>query len=611
MKTTKNIIANKYALVSIILLCTLGITSCLKDNFLNEQENPSEQNQLIIQVSGISAEEDKTIKSKLGSGASKIETGANSIDLVESEGFDAVIAIDNNNPSTEESFTNRSGLKASIKQKAAYLPLENNITYRIYLYKNNGGAYTFHSTKQFTQGTNSSMSVPNGSYKWVALSYNNNDSIPEAGASNDLTLPENKDVLYATSGSNDIIVNNNTPAVSIIFNRLYARIAIEFNTIGMFAPINSATISVSGQNSKGATLNLLSGTLNVAPTGVTPQITEVDFNNINGDASRKVAYFYTADETPQNLSITVTNLKIQLDNDTERNFGSTTLNQTKSITPQRGKNHRFLVGITESALTYEGVKWSRSNLYYKPNDATPYRFYHTNPQTNDPNSYFSFGAHRPRVLASANAAVDACSLVYPAGLWKIPSAADISTVTSQGLGGLLGDLSLGNVAGIDVLVGLQDALARPVEGSTVGNKYSEFTPSSGYNPAYGAATSPVNQLRFNYNGYMNTLGVLSNLITLELWNTYGSYNAFWTNENLIASPIINAGVKYHLGHTAEIPLVGERYKAYRTTSLISIGLLNSISVINSPLMNIRCVRDDTWASKSENPNYNPMPVYPQ
>lgn len=87
--------------------------------------------------------------------------------------------------------------------------------------------------------------------------------------------------------------------------------------------------------------------------------------------------------------------------------------------------------------------------------------------------------------------------------------------------------------------------------------------------------------------------------------TYGSYNAFWTSENLIGTPLINLGVKYHLGHTT-----GGNYKAYRTTSILSAGLLGAVSVINSPLMNIRCVRDATWATKSAAANYEPMPVYP-
>jgi hypothetical protein len=467
---------------------------------------------------------------------------------------------------------------------------------------------------QFTPGSEAPIQVPNGSYKWVALSYNNTDAIPDGDASNNLVLPQNKDVLYATSGATDITINSNTAPLNITFNRLYARIAIEVNTLGMFAPINSATIAVTGQSAKAATINLATGALTVAATGGTPALTEVNFTNLDGNAARKIAYYYTADETAQNLSVSVTNLKIQLDNSTERSFGTTALTQNKAITPVRGKNHRFLVGITESALTFGSgsglAQWSRSNLYYKPGDATPYRFYHTNPQTNDPNSYFSFGAHLPRVLASANAAVDACALVYPAGLWKTPTSAQLENVTSRGLGQVLGDLSLSNVAGIDLLVGVQDALAAAVINSTPAATYSEFTPTTGYNAAYGAATSSVNRLRFNYNGYMNTLGVINNLITLQLGNTYGKYNAFWTSENLIGTPLINLGVKYHLGHTID-PLIGsDTYKAYRTTSLLSAGLLGAVSVINSPLMNIRCVRDATWATKSAAANYEPMPVYP-
>ncbi len=608
MKTTNRISASKCILAAIIVLCSLVIISCNKDKSQNGQDIPSGQNQLIIHVGGVGDQENINLKLKRSS-TSSINPSTNSIELVQSNGFDAIIAVDNNNPSTEQPLISASGLKASRQIKAASTPLEPNTTFRMYFYKKNGGLYSFDKSMQFSTGTNSTIQLSNGSYKWVALSYNNTDAIPEADASNNLLLPENKDVLYATSGTTDININNNPIPlnISIVFNRLYARIAIEINTLGMFAPINSASIGITGPNAKAATVNLLSGALTLAESGGSPALSEVDFTILNGDASRKVAYYYTADPTPQNLTINVTNLKIQLDNNTERTFGTTVLTQSRSITPERGKTNRFLVGITESALTYEGVKWSRSNLYYKPADPTPYRFYHTNPQTDDPNSFFSFGAHKPRVLASANAAVDACALVYPAGLWKIPTADQLENITSKGISEILGDLGLSNIAGIDVLVAAQDALAAPVVGSTATDDYAEFTPTTGNNSAYGLATSSVNRLRFNYNGYMNTLGVIENLITLNLGDTYGNYNAFWTNDNLIGSPLINLGVKYHLGHTTPI---SNRYKAYRTTSLLSAGLLGAVSVINSPLMNIRCVRDDSWATKSVLPTYNPMPVYP-
>ncbi len=605
MKTTNNNLASKFALAAFLALGTLAVTSCNKDKNQNGQEVPSDQSQLVVRIAGISDGESTVKKASTSTGKSS----SNSIELVQSNGFDAIVAVDNNVPSNDASAFSQAALRASSGLKAA-TPLGSTTTYRLYLYKNNGGTYTFTKSVQFTPGSEAPIQVPNGSYKWVALSYNNTDPIPDGDASNNLVLPQNKDVLYATSGATDIIINSNTAPLNITFNRLYARIAIEVNTLGMFAPINSASIAVTGQSAKAATINLATGALTVAASGGTPALTEVNFTDLDGNAARKIAYYYTADETAQNLSVSVTNLKIQLDNNTERSFGATALTQNKAITPVRGKNHRFLVGITESALTFGSgtglAQWSRSNLYYKPGDATPYRFYHTNPQTNDPNSFFSFGAHLPRVLASANAAVDACALVYPAGLWKTPSAAQLANVTSPAsLGGLLGDLSLTNVAGIDALVIVQDALAARVPNSTATATYSEFTPTAGNNSAYGAATSSVNRLRFNYNGYMNTLGVINNLITLNLGNTYGSYNAFWTSENLIGSPIINLGVKYQLGHTT----VGN-YKAYRTTSILSAGLLGAVSVINSPLMNIRCVRDATWAAKSALASYEPMPVYP-
>lgn len=280
----------------------------------------------MVNVNGISDEESNNLKSKKSSTSINHEH-KNLIKLVQTDGFDAVIAVDNNTiPSENSSFfkANSKGLKA------ASTPLSSTTTYRLYLYKNEGGIYTFTKSMQFTSGSPASIKIPNGSYKWVALSYNNTDNIPDANASNDLVLPENKDVIYATSGITDIVINSNTIPLNITFKRLYARIAIEINTLGMFAPINSATITVTGQSTKAATLNLLSSALTLAASGGTPSLTQVNFTDLDNNPSRKIAYYYTADQTPQNLTVYLTNLKIQLDDDTERDFGSTELNQNNN-----------------------------------------------------------------------------------------------------------------------------------------------------------------------------------------------------------------------------------------------------------------------------------------
>ena len=599
MKTFPNKLASKFALAAFLALGTLAVTSCNKDNQAG-QEVPEGNSQLIVRIAGIS--DGENINSKGTKGSTSNNSGTQSVELVQSSGFDAIVALDNKVPSIETPTIAQAGLKASNGSKAVSAPLAATTTYRLYLYKNNGGTYTFAKSMQFTPGTEAPIQIPNGSYKWVALSYNNTDAIPDADVTNNLVLPENKDVLYATSGATDIVINANTAPLSITFNRLYSRIAIEVNTLGMFAPINSATIAVTGQSARAATLDLTTGALTLAPSAGVPALTEANFTDIDGNASRKVAYYYTADLTAQNLSVTVGNLSIKLDNATDRVF-TTPQTFTQLITPERGKNHRFLVGIAESAITYGGVKWARSNLYYRTGGTlttTPYRFYHTNPFSPAVSeSFFSFKGHLPGVLANAVEAnqKDPCALVYPAGLWKTPINTEIGTLTSQQgvISGLLGAL-LGNPA---------------TPNSTFGPNYIEYSNSAGSATGPYATTPAANILRFNYNGLNNTVNLLSGTINVTLGQV-GSTAAFWGRDNVLDGGLLallgtSVGAWSYIGRTQD-PVIGNpRSVASKGAGALNIDLLN-LGLVGSGFQNVRCVRNANFTAISAAQGYNPMPT---
>lgn len=602
MKTMNNNLASKFALAAFLALGTLAVTSCNKDNNQTGQEIPDGQSQIVVRIAGISDGENINTKGVKGS-TSNSSSSEHSVQLVQSNGFDAVVALDNNVPALETSPTAQTGLRASNGLKAASTPLTSNTTYRLFLYKNNGGTYTFTKSMQLTTGAEAPIQVPNGSYKWVALSYNNTDAIPDGDVSNNIALPENKDVLYASSGTTDIVINSNTSPLNITFNRLYSRIAIEVNTLGMFAPINSASITVSGQSARAATVNLTTGALTLAPSAGTPALTEANFANIDGNASRKVAYFYTADPADQNISVSVTNLKIQLDNSTERNFGPTQLLQTKLITPERGKNHRFLVGLTESAITNGAVKWARSNLYYRTGGTlgtTPYRFYHTNPFSPAvAESFFSFKGHLPGVLATAVEAnqKDPCALVYPAGLWKTPINTEIGTLTSQQgvISGLLGAL-LGNPT---------------TPNTSFGSNFIEYTNTAGSGTSPYATTPAANILRFNYNGLNNTVNLLSGTINVTLGQV-GSTAAFWGRDNVLDGGLLallgtSVGAWSYIGRTQDPVIGAPRSVASKGAGALNIDVLN-LGLVGSGFQNVRCVRDANFAVTSAAANYNPMPT---
>lgn len=593
MKKTNNL-ASKFALAAFFALGTLAVTSCNKDNNQTGQEVPTGSSQIIVRIAGISDGASNSSKGSKSSIASHKTSSSKSIELVSGNGFDAVIAVDNQIPAS----TKTPSLRA-----ANGTPVSSNMIagtkYRLFLYKKTGATYTYENSYEFTVGQETPIDVKKGaSYKWVALSYNNGEAVANRGTDDQLLLPENKDVLFASSTA-DLTIGDSTSPINITFNRLFSRIGIELNTKGMFGPMNAATVTVTGHSTKTATVDLTTGALALAQTASTPAISFASFINITeGDASQKIAYFYTADETPQAIKVVVKDLSIKLDNGTNRVFSTSTLSQTQAIAPERGKNHRLLLGLTESALTRDGVQWSRSNLYYKAGDVTPYRFNPTNDFNviADPRAYFSFRGHLPMVLASNDPKKqkDPCALVYPAGLWKTPTAAQVGAITSRS--GLLGDL-LGGV--------LDLVLPSKTKGTSESNKGLEYSGATGANPAYGDAQ---NTLRFNYNGSQTKISVLSDLVSLNLGNTQGKHAAFWSSNELIDLSLLGTGVgaQSFIGYKAS-GLLGSATIASTAAGLLNINLLG-LDVISSELMNIRCVRDQSWNTVSLLPGYNPEPA---
>ncbi|WP_400261868.1 hypothetical protein ACFX5U_20140 [Sphingobacterium sp. SG20118] len=611
MKTINNNIASKFALAAFLALGTLAVTSCSKDNNQTGQEIPTGNSQLIVRIAGISDGENISTKGAKGS-TSKTSASTHSIELVQSNGFDAIVAVDNNVPATQT--TPIAGLKAANGKRAASTPMLGGTKYRLFLYKKNGATYTYDQSVDFSSGTEAPVTVTKGAtYKWIAISYNStSDLVQDRGINDTFTLPENKDVLYAASAA-DFTVGESVEPINISFNRLYARIAVEVNTLGMFAPMNSAKITVTGQSARSATVDLTTGTLTLAPSAGVPELTEADFTDIDGDASRKVAYYYTADPAAQNLTVKVTDLSIKLDDGNDRTFGSTALTQIKSITPVLGQNHRFLVGIAESALTYGTTKWARSNLYYRTTDALgatiPYRFYHTNPLSpNKQESFFSFRGHLPGRLATSTEVnqKDPCTLVYPAGLWKTPTDTQIGTLTSNQ--GVLDGL-LGSVLGLVFT-------APGTPGAAFGPSYIEYTPTVGVNAAYGSATSATNKLRFQYNGLQNNISVVSGLINVSLGDV-GQTAAVWSSSRVLDGGLLallstGVGAWGYLGSTAPARLIGLPPRPERAIASKGAGVLNlavvGLDVAGSGFMNVRCVRDAAWTVASQAANYNPMPI---
>ena len=599
----------KLATGVLLALGTVFATGCAKDAKQDVNQDTGEGTRVVVRVEGINDGGTPSLKAKAGGASSNSATSE--ARLIEGEGFDVFVSQSNKIEKSESNNKLRSS--AGPLRSAG---LGDGFAYRVFLYESGALA----ASELFASGTPGSIAVEKGkTYEWFALSYNSTDEVPVADGDGMVNLLAGKDVLYA-SGTFEVANDDGDVVVplSITFDHKLSRVAIELNTMGMFAPINSASVTVKGLNLIPDAINITTGEF----MGDTQQDVDINFNDfqpLNSEGDRLIYNGYYGGNASENVTVEVSNLVIDLDNNTQRNFGNATLTQT--FKPQPGMNQSVVLGFVESPLTHEGVQWSRSPLYYEGNRSAtsvaqlshnPYRFYHTNPALNasNPEAYFSYGGAIPGRLAKQTNPLDPCALVYPAGLWKTPSSTDLNAIKSYGLNSLLEVLNL-NVAGtLNALVGVLDILALPVDGASLATSPNahQFTSVTGGTSSAYASTPRANTLRFNYNGFMRNVSLVEDLIQLDLGSTAGTYSAFWTNDRALGLPLnlANLGVLHYLGHTHDRLLLEDLPKAYEGTNLLAIDLLG-VDVVKSSLMNVRCVRDSSWDPDAA--GYDPNPDY--
>lgn len=585
---------SRLAAIGLLAVGTVFAIGCSKDT-KEDIAMPGEGTRVVISVGGINEGNGESFK-KIQASAEKATAKQNSDNLIEGEAFDVLV--------TRPSSISQLGFKDKIRAAAtsadglkADVPMTNGNAYRVFLRKQ--GTTTLESAA-FTSGTTGSIAVEKGAtYEWFAVSYNSTTAVPEA-TGNDVVLSDINSLLYAKgefavgTGEGDVVV-----PLAIVFKPRVTKAQIEINTMGMFAPVASAEINVTGLYAAPEAIDVVTGDLT---GGVTSKaIAFGDFAPVAGsDGQRLVAEAFVAGNAGEDISVSVSNLSITLDNASTRNFGATALTQT--FAAEAGMQQNIVLNFMESPLTFGGVKWSRSNLYYRTDvlPSNPYRFNHFNTYstTVDPNSYFAFKGHLPRRLGSAVESLqkDPCALVYPAGAWKTPTKTDLDAIQNQE--GVLGNL-LGNIGQI---LGLG---ATP--GAVGTDTYLEFTPTAGVNTAYGTAISGNNKLRFNYNGLQTNVGLVEGLITLNLANSKGTSGAFWTNQqgvNLLG--LVGVGAWNYLGYTGRTLIGGAVPKGSAAAGLLDIDLVG-INLVSSALMNVRCVRDASWETVRASATYNPYP----
>ena len=539
--------------MSLIALGTVSTSSCSKPDSKQEIIE-SQGTKLIVKVSGI-ADEQSSITTK-----GSITTATKALKVINYPEFDATVSVDNNLPASPIARVAQGGnfnLSSSNSSSGAKAEnLANLIKYRLFIFKQDG---TFLSSESMTAGSAGSVSLEPGTYKWAALSYNDENTVDDlsVGGNTDIVLPAGKDVLYANG---DVTIANGTSSsINITFKRKYSRLGIELNTMGMFANMENANVVVSGLSVTKATIQMFDGGLKDFVSA--PQT--IDYSSfVNVDPSyndAKIAYIYTANNAQSEVKVAVSNLAIRLDDGNPRNF-TQTANFTFPITPVMGKSYRLLANLIESPLTITNTllgttyttQWARQNLYYTVGH-NPYRFHHTYKASTDRNTYFSFSGTLPTEFGTGG---DPCLSVYPQGVWKTASTRDYTMLT----GSLLGFTA---------------------KTPTYNAAYTEYQASTGTASPY-----PSKNLRFYNNGQYITAGVVNGLIEVSLGSS-GEGNYWSGSAGVDLGNLLSVGA---LSYETKLG-TGVLNPSYHRTNLnlLDIKLLG-LGVIQTNFKNIRCVR---------------------
>ncbi|MCL1667697.1 hypothetical protein M2T82_06440 [Elizabethkingia ursingii] len=361
--------------------------------------------------------------------------------VISTENFDALISAEGQIASDKSQ-----GLSASLTPSytgamaaVTNIPMVTGTKYRLLIY--DAASNTLIKNVDATSGTNPNIQVDAGKqYKWYIVSTNDN-STPSVNTSTGIVSAAslaNKDVLWNQGTINAQYGQNN---MSIVLKRNTARIQLDLDTRGMFGTINNTT-SVEVGTGTGSTFSSIikTGDLNVL-TGQYSNLQNVSAvtggNMVNkagaGGASgaTKTATFYTVSSAPvpsNNLRIRLNQLDLNMDDNSTRSFSNSIVPYSNiPVTPALGNRYTLNVRLIESGVRLKGLLWARSNLIYS-SQADKYRFLPDNEysQPDKDTEYWNWMAATPTGSSSDN--TDACSKVYPEGMWRMPTSTEFSNL---------------------------------------------------------------------------------------------------------------------------------------------------------------------------------------
>ncbi|MCA5005514.1 fimbrillin family protein [Sphingobacterium bovistauri] len=605
------IILNQKSVIFLYVLCLFSFFSCSKD--ISETTSGSQEIGigLTVNVGGI-REEFQTIASTVTNHNVKENLAS---DILYYDDFDALASVEDY---SHRYLSNSAKITSRGKDRiAANSPVQQGVQYYLVLFEdNNGSRGAYMRSDLLTAGQAFTIKVEEGKkYHWIAYSYNSiENDLPQINFMSESTVSMgvNKDFLYA-SGISGVVSSTNPTFLSIVFDHMLSRVGVEVNTRGMFADINELNIELVNTNLKVANFNLLNQeiTASTVEYGENLQLSAMGGVPSSPRADTKVAFVYIPPYSGSlnNFQVRLRKLTINLDAQAQALGHSTrTFEYTSTNGPVftsnlgnllKGKAKVVKIDLLESPLTISSrgyyylivlpvgyfdhnVKWARSNLYHNRLDNS-YRFQHINIPSFNRESYFSWGSANPLAYGTNS---DPCSLVYPAGVWKMPSATDFYAT----IGGTVTDINLLNLIKVNLnLLGINLAgIYFPTPSSRNRTAtYTEYTPDSGQSTFYNATTDVGinNKIRFNYNGFYANIGLVENLINLNLGEA-GNISRIWTSTANV-SLLGLAGV-------GAVSYSGTALTDYLDASLLNLLNINAlgIDVAKTDLNNIRCVRSN-------------------
>lgn len=575
---------------------------------------------LIVSVNGI--EEYVSAGDLTKQASSKAEKA---FDIEYYNGFDAITNFEESLPLAEATNLNSSSI--NIKNIAAKSTLGNNVKYRLLIFRDDNN--TLVENKELSAVNKEGLKLNSGiRYRWVAFS-TNETTVPNITGDNIISKDalENKDFLYSSDTITLKVGQNSLP---ITFKRYTTQYEVNIDVRGMFGELLEGTEVTLSSKSYGnlftkSDFNVLTGNY----TG-TPVIVKLKGSKITGSEvdKKKVTFFSASDAAvgENELVVKFSPLKLRMHDNSIREFENSEINlKHKSlkgtngdISSTRGRKYTITATLVESGLRVgnSSTVWARSNLWYDASNPTaPYRFRVSpfyrdeyskeNKVLTDPNDLWKWRALTPDGTPNQG---DPCSLVYPAGVWRMPTASEYQTLISQN------PISAGQSSNSGIL----NALERNDVDWTNGfleigaYKYLEFNlqynasnpnQPNAYKIPYinGLSFSTSDKLSFGGIGYKNknnkvkrrpAYGVGINLLGIKVVDVVDGGGFYWTSTKSGNNPS-----SFQYDYTSVV-LVGVNLSRLLGINLLDISLLsdkNFAQVVKSDLaqdhrLNIRCVR---------------------